>query len=37
MYQHSELLQFEEADMFKKVGEYYSLEDETSINIYPLT
>ena len=37
MYQHSELLQFEEADMFKKrLESITSLEDETSINIYPL-
>ena len=34
---HSELLQFEEADRYKKrLESIISLEDETSINVYPL-
>tara|TARA_Y200000002_G_C22682035_1_gene664490 strand:- start:2074 stop:3837 length:1764 start_codon:yes stop_codon:yes gene_type:complete len=37
MQKHSELLQFEEADRYKKrLSSITSLEDETSINIYPL-
>ena len=37
MQRHSELLQFEEADRYKKrLDSIISLEDETSINIHPL-
>ena len=37
MQRHSELLQFEEADRYKKrLDSIISLEDESSINIYPL-
>ena len=37
MQRHSELLQFEEADRYKKrLDSIISLEDEASINIYPL-
>ena len=37
MHRHSELLQFEEADRYKKrLDSIISLEDETSINIHPL-
>ena len=37
MQRHSELLQFEEAERYKKrLDSIISLEDETSINIHPL-
>ena len=37
MQHHSELLQFEEADRYKKrLDSIISLEDEASINIHPL-
>ncbi len=37
MHRHSDLLQFEEADRYKKrLDSIISLEDETSINIHPL-
>ena len=36
MQHHSKLLQFEEADRYKRLDSIISLEDEASINIHPL-